>query len=124
LRVVVYTSKTLLFLIESQGNQNTTVDSSQNGLWEINTDGSGLARLTTEKAGDSTRLNAFSQYPWSNFSHDGSMYSARTTVFQDNAPPLYTLVFGSLSVGTPRTFATLPNPGEGAMLEVVGWTAL
>ena len=124
LRVVGYTSKTLLFLIENQSDQTITVDTSQNGLWRVNTDGSGLARLTTEKAGDRTTLNAFSQYPWSNFSHDGSMYSARTTVFQGNSPPLYSLIFGSLGAGTPTTFATLANPGEGAMLEVVGWTAL
>lgn len=124
LRVVGYTSKTLLFLIENQSDQNSTVDTSQNGLWRVNTDGSGLARLTTEKAGDRTSLNAFTQYPWSNFSHDGSMYSARTTVFQGNSLPLYSLIFGSLGAGTPTTFATLSNPGEGAMLEVVGWTAL
>jgi hypothetical protein len=124
LRVVGYTSKTLIFLIENQSDQNTTVDTSQNGLWKVNTDGSGLTRLTTEKAGDRTTLNAFTQYPWSNFSHDGSMYSARTTVFQGNSPPLYSLIFGSLSAGTPGTFATLANSGEGAMLEVVGWTAM
>ena len=123
LRVVGYTSKTLLFLIENQSDQSTTVDTSQNGLWRVNTDGSGLVRLTTEKAGDRTSLNAFTQYPWSNFSHDGSMYSARTMVFQGNSP-LYSLIFGSLSAGAPTTFATLSNPGEGAMLEVVGWTAM
>jgi len=25
---------------------------------------------------------------------------------------------------TPTAFATLPNPGEGALLEVAGWTAM
>lgn len=124
LRVVGYTSKTLLFLIENQSDQNTTVDTSQNGLWRVNTDGSGLARLTTENAGDRTSLNAFTQYPWSNFSHDGSMYSARTTVFQGNSPPLYSLIFGSMGAGSPTAFATLSNSGEGATLEIVGWTAM
>jgi eukaryotic-like serine/threonine-protein kinase len=123
-RVVGYTSASLLFVIENQSYQNTTVDTSQNGLWKINTDGSGLTRLTTENAGDRTSLNAFTQYPWSNFSRDGSMYAARTAVFQGNSPPLFSLIFGSIGAGTPTTFATLPQPGEGALLEVVGWTAM
>jgi hypothetical protein len=123
-RVVGYTSASLLFVIENQSDGQTSVDTSQNGLWKINTDGSGLTRLTTENAGDRTSLNAFTRYPWSNFSHDGSMYAARTAVFQGNLPPVFSLIFGSIGAGTPTTFATLPHPGEGALLEVVGWTAM
>jgi eukaryotic-like serine/threonine-protein kinase len=123
-RVVGYTSASLLFVIENQSDGQTSVDTSQNGLWKINTDGSGLTRLTTENPGDRTSLNAFTQYPWSNFSHDGSMYAARTAVFQGNSPPVFSLIFGSIGAGTPTTFATLPHPGEGALLEVVGWTAM
>ncbi len=123
-RVVGYTSAALLFIIENQSDQHTTVDTSQNGLWKINTDGSGLTRLTTENAGDRTSLNAFTQYPWSNFSHDGSLYAARAALLQGNTPPRFSLIVGSISGGTPTTFATLPHPGEGAILEVVGWTSM
>ena len=123
-RVIGYTSTSLLFLIEDQADEHTSVDTSQNGLWKINTDGSGLTRLTTEQRWDRTSLNRFTQYPWSNFSRDGRLYAARLALFQGNVPPAYSLVFGSVSGGNPTTFATIPHPGEGAVLGVVGWTTM
>src|SRR6266487_733585 len=122
-RVVGYTSASLL-IIENQSDGHVSVDTSQNGLWKINTDGSGLTRLTTENAGDRTSLNRYTQYPWSNFSHDGSMYAARIAAFQGNSPPAYSLVFGSLSGGTPTMFASVPHPGEVTQLELAGWTTM
>ena len=123
-RVVGYTSASLLLIIENQSDGHVSVDTSQNGLWKINTDGSGLTRLTTENAGDRTSLNRYTQYPWSNFSHDGSMYAARIAAFQGNSPPAYSLVFGSLSGGTPTMFASVPHPGEVTQLELAGWTTM
>ncbi len=114
----------LLLIIENQSDGHVSVDTSQNGLWKINTDGSGLTRLTTENAGDRTSLNRYTQYPWSNFSHDGSMYAARIAAFQGNSPPAYSLVFGSLSGGTPTMFASVPHPGEVTQLELAGWTTM
>ncbi len=124
LRVIGYTSTSLLFLIEDQADEHTSVDTSQNGLWKINTDGSGLTRLTTEQKGDRTSLNRFTQYPWSNFSRDGRLYAARLALFQGNVPPAYSLFYGSVNGGTTTTFATIPHPAEGAVLEVVGWTTM
>ncbi len=123
-RVIGYTSTSLLFLIEDQADEHTSVDTSQNGLWKINTDGSGLTRLTTEQRWDRTSLNRFTQYPWSNFSRDGKLYAARLARFQGNVPPAYSLVTGSVNGGSQTTFATIPHPGEGAVLEVVGWTSM
>ncbi len=122
-RVVGYSSTSLLFIIENQSDQQTSVDTSQNGLWKINTDGSGLTRLTTEQTEDQTSLNRDTQYPWSNFSRNGSMYTMRVASFQNNSAS-FSLYFGSLSGGTPTMFATLSQPGEGYEFEVVGWTTM
>ncbi len=51
------------------GNQN-------NGLWKINTDGTGLTHLTTSIGRvPSGAFCPFTQYPWSNFSRDGLLYT-------------------------------------------------
>ncbi|MEO8971904.1 MAG: protein kinase, partial [Ktedonobacteraceae bacterium] len=63
----------LLLLVENAGPSNST-DTSQNGLWIINTDGTNLTRLTTD-TDNSQALCPFSQYFWSNVTHDGSMYA-------------------------------------------------
>jgi hypothetical protein len=112
-------AQTLLLDIENF-SMNHPVDSSQNGLWRVKSDGTGLTRLTTEEKGQSTMLNQYTQLPWSNVSRDGSMYAFETT----NAgfvtyPYTYTLLFGSLGGGTPTTFASI---SDGTKLAIVGWT--
>ena len=121
-RVVSTTS--LLFLIENQSDGHASVDTSQNGLWKVNIDGSGLTRLTTEQAGDHTSLNPSIRSPWSNVSRDGSLYAARLAVFQGNTPPAYSLVLGSFHGGKPTLFATVSHPGEQTQLELAGWTIM
>jgi hypothetical protein len=111
---------TLLLLINNNGS-GTNVDTSQNGLWKVNINGSGLTRLTTSDAGVSggpTLLCQFTQYPWSNVSRDGSMFA-----LQQNSANGQTqsLLFGSLSGGTSTTFASI---ADGTQLSIVGWTTM
>jgi hypothetical protein len=100
---------------------NISVDTSQNGLWKVNTDGSGLTRLTTENAGYESTFNRFTQYPWSNVSLDGKLYALQITDIQSK-DPITNLVFGSLDGGTTTSFAFAHvNAGT---VEVAGWTLM
>ena len=115
------TTTSLLLLIENQ-----TGDMSHNGLWKINTDGTGLTQLASEpvKTGDITKtsqLNGLSRYPWANVSRDGRWYALEQNL---------NLIFGSMSGGLPTSFATLPGSSATyssyGQLEsgIVGWTSL
>jgi hypothetical protein len=99
-------------------SQNHQVDSSQNGLWIVHSDGTGLTRLTTEASGASTILCQFSQQPWSNVSRDGSMYAFETSTAGN--PTTYTLSYGSLNGGKPQSFVS----SAADKLAVVGWTTM
>ena len=110
-------SNTLLLQVENF-SQNHTVDPSQNGLWKVNTGGSGLTRLTTEPKGIGTSLCQFSQNPWSNGSRDGSMYAFET--FNEVYPTTDTLAFAQLSGGAPQTLASI----AGTKLQMIGWTTM
>jgi len=117
-----YSSTSLLLTIDNQNfGANVTVDSSQNGLWRMNTDGSGLVRLTSDSANHESTFNRFSQYPWSNVSRGGNLYVIQVS---DVASPssVTRLYVGSLFGGTPTSFA-FANMGEGTV-EVAGWTAM
>ncbi len=103
----------LLLLIENSSTSGT-LDSSQNGLWSINTDGSGLTRLTTD-ADSSQSLCPFSQYFWSNISQDGSRYAMQGYNANKNE---YKILFGSLNGGTPTVFADIT---DGTQMYLVGW---
>ncbi len=92
-RVIGYGSSALLLSVA-----NSTGDTSHNGLWKINVDGSGLTRLTSTTGS----LNQFTQYPWSNFSRDSKLYTVSNS-------------YGSLSGGKLTQFAT-----SDAVL--IGWT--
>ena len=103
------TPTTLLFMIETSKN-----DTSQNGLWEIHTDGTGLTRLTTDTDG-SQSLCPYSQYAWSNVSRDSTMYALESYNQQTNT---YGMYYGSLSGGLSTQFASI----AGTQLFLVGWT--
>jgi hypothetical protein len=115
-RTVDLASTTLLFTASNTG-QGVSGDTSQDGLWKVKTDGTGLTRLTTNGNGEVGILNQFSQYFWSNLSRDGSMYALQVTNYSSNT---YTLLFGSLKGGSPTTFASI----SGTQLEIAGWTTL
>ncbi len=101
---------------------NTTGDTSHNGLWKINTDGTGNTFLTSIGANgpsSSLGLNQFTQYPWSNFSRDNSMYALAQATAQ-NGNVTDSLLFGSLNGGSPTSFASI----AGTELAIVGWTTM
>jgi hypothetical protein len=100
---------TLLLLIE-----NHSGDTSQNGLWKMNVDGSGLTRLTTDMS-NSQSLCPFTQYAWSNLSRDGTIYALQEYTQQTNE---YKMEYGSLNGGAPTVFADI---SDGTQLLLVGW---
>ncbi len=117
-----YSSTSLLLTIDNQNfGANVAVDSSQNGLWRMNTDGSGLVRLSSDGANSESSFNRFSQYPWSNVSRGGSMYVIQVSDVASKSP-VTRLYVGSLSGGSPMSFA-FANINEGTV-EVAGWTAM
>ena len=113
-------SKTTLLLLVNNNGTGTNVDTSHNGLWKVNTDGTGLIQLSTGGAGVSggpSILCPYSQYPWSNVSRDGSMFA-----LQHNSENGQTqsLLVDSMNGGTPTTFASI----SGTQLSIVGWTTM
>jgi hypothetical protein len=111
---------TLLFTVYNYTSNAPRPNSggpNDNGLWRINTDGSGLTRLTTDPTGQISALNNSSQFPWSNVSRNGSMYSLSVTNGPNGA-----LEIGALSGGTPTTIATFGSSGP--FLDFVGWTTM
>jgi eukaryotic-like serine/threonine-protein kinase len=114
-------SKTSLLLLINNNGTGSNVDTSQNGLWKVNTDGSGLTRLMSGGAGVSggpSLLCPYTQYPWSNVSRDGSMFA-----LQHNSANGQTesLLFGSINGGSSTTFASI---SDGTQLSIVGWTTM
>lgn len=114
------TRQAILFLVSNRGfPEPSSGDHSQNGLWMVHTDGTGVMRLTTDGANLSTNLNADSQYPWSNASRDGSLYAIEQQT--SGQPGAVALFFGSLSGGAPTRFAWI---SDGTQLSIVGWTTM
>jgi hypothetical protein len=114
-------SQNTLLLLVNNNSTGTNVDTSQNGLWKVNTNGSGLTRLSMSGAGVSagpTLLCQFTQYPWSNVSRDGTMFAIQQNTANGQTQ---SLLFGSLSGGTTTTFASI---ADGTQLSIVGWTSM
>lgn len=107
------TRSLLLFTVDTQAfDTSLPVDTSQNGLWVVNTNGSGAMRLTNTVG----ELNNFSQFPWSNVSRNSSYYGLQ--LFNNGGS---SLAIGSLRGGAPTTFATTAS-GSTSDLAVAGWT--
>ncbi len=107
------TLQTLLMTVESV-NTHTNVYSNQ--LWKMKPDGSGRTVLFDLPRNTTTyQMNGYTQYPWSNLSRDGSMYTLRT---YDQSNSLQTLVFGSMKGGKPIQFAYTYR----GSVDIVGWT--
>ena len=112
------TSNLLLLQVENF-SQNHQVDTSQNGLWLVHSDGSGLTRLTTETGNSMTALCQYSQTPWSNVSRDGSMYAYETVT--NGGPSAFGLSYSSWDGSQRKAFA---SNAQGTALTVVGWTTM
>jgi dipeptidyl aminopeptidase/acylaminoacyl peptidase len=108
------TAGTLLMVIRNDQAFGST-DSSHNGLWKMNPNGSGLLRLTSDAPHTGSSLNSATQFPWSNLSRDNRLYALQTT----SDSHVFTLEYGSLSGGAPTVFASL---GDGTEMEIAGWT--
>ncbi|MDQ2887594.1 MAG: protein kinase [Chloroflexota bacterium] len=100
---------TLLLLVE-----NASGDTSQNGLWRMNTDGTRLLQLSSDK-NNTQSLCPFTQYAWSNVSRDGAYYALQEVDPRTNT---YNMYYGSMSGGAPTQFAGI----TGTQLLLVGWT--
>ncbi len=111
---------TLLFTVYNYSLNASSPNSggaNDNGLWKINSDGSGLMRLTTDPTGQTSSLNNSSQFPWSNVSRDGRTYNLLVL-----NGPMGSLEIGAISGGTPTTIATFGSSGP--FLDFVGWTTM
>ena len=117
----IATKTSLLLLVENQGS-----GMNNNGLWKINTDGTGLTQLTSDpvRTGDPTmvaHLNGFSKYLWANVSRNGQWYAIEQN---------QTLIFGSMNGGSPTVFATVAALdttyyGTGQLKSgIVGWVGM
>lgn len=119
---------TILFEIHNTGVGS--IDTSHNGLWKVNTDGTGLARLTSEAADEDTGF-PFTRTPWSVVSRDGGSYAVQMYTYALSTPGTRTpltsssLLIGSMSGGQPAAFATLTrNSGTIDTLDMAGWTTM
>jgi eukaryotic-like serine/threonine-protein kinase len=126
-----FTSSTLAFNVVRVIDRNNTYllatatnigmgvsgDTSKDGLYKLKTDGSAPLLLTLNNAGETSNLNSFSQYFWSNVSRDGKLYALEMSNFSTST---YTLMFGSLNGGAPTTFSNI----SGTVLEIAGWTKM
>ena len=114
--VRVVTPTTLLFTIDNFSTLGQA-DTSQNGLWKIQSNGTGLTRLTTDAAGAGSSFNQFTQFPWSNVSRDSTLYSVQVV-----GNMTASINVGLLSGGTPTSIVS--SNSFGVSLDVAGWTKM
>lgn len=91
-----------------------------NGLWQFNLKGTGSIQLVAAQSGQSASLNQFTQFPWSNVSRDGSLYSVLVIGTQGGFTQA--LKVGSLGGGSSTTFASTSSTS--VTLTVAGWTTM
>lgn len=111
----VASADTLLFVIYNSGIGN--IDTSHDGLWKIKTDGTGLTRLTTEPADETTFFNPYTQYFWSTVSRDGAWYAVKVVNYASLSARSAWILVGPMNGGTPFTLAT-------GQMNIVGWTTM
>ncbi len=97
--------------------ENTAGDMSKNGLWKINTDGTGLTRLSMD-TDNAQSLCPYSQYAWSNTSPDQNFYALQS---YDQNSHTYGMYYGSLNGRNPNQFADI---SDGTQLFLAGWTSM
>jgi hypothetical protein len=115
-------SSTNLLLIMHNANTET----SHNGLWKVNTDGTGLTMLSSEAAIIKDAANEEVNFtglfgwnmdqPWANASRDGAYYSIQVQNHAGNGS--VKLLIGSMNGGAPVTVASGVNASP------VGWTTM
>jgi hypothetical protein len=113
---VIDPNNTLLATANNIG-QSVSGNTSNDGLYLLKPDGSNPALLTSNNSGETSNLNLFSQYFWSNVSRDSKLYAVEMSSSSTNK---YTLMFGSVNGGKPTVFADL----NGTVMEIAGWTRM
>lgn len=96
-----------------------SIDTSNNGIWVMNNDGTGLTRLIPDNKQSSSSLNSC-PYAWNVASRDGNnMYALPIS---NNQEHIVNLEFGPLDGSrTPTIFA---SGGNGLTVNIVGWTTM
>ena len=108
------------FLIVINNTGGGSIDTSRNGMWKMNTDGTGLTRLTSTVADENTLFNASTQSPWSNVSRDGEIYAVKVIKNISQSSSTSSLLVGPMNGGASVTVATLTDTA--GSVEIVGWT--
>lgn len=107
-----------LLLTIFSGSPFGSVDTSSNGIWVMNNDGTGLTRLIVNTAQNAGSLYRCSN-SWNNASRDGSMYALLVENAQRTSGGL---AFGKLDgSGSPTIFASI---SKGLVVSMVGWTTM
>jgi hypothetical protein len=118
-RMLGYTSDTLLMCV---GNLNPAAPLSpapNNGLWTMELDGSRKEHLATADNLSECEFNRFGQYPWANLSLDTTLYSIEFHQVLDNVASI-TLNYGTLKGGPVVPFAGIA--ASAGMLAIAGWS--
>jgi len=120
--IEVISDSALVFSIDNTAYRSTTPDTTRNGLWKVNLDGSGLTHLTTAGVsigyGYASQLNE--QSTLFVVSRDGSMYATSN----GDSSGTQSLFFGSLNGGVPITFLSQQITGQIGGISIVGWTTM
>lgn len=112
IEIHIVNAQTILFYID-----NSAGDLSQNGLWKINTNGSGLTRLNTV-AGERCFVPYAAYSP--EIVSNSQSYAQSVTTFTSTGPQ-QAIQVGSLAGGAPTTIATPdPTAQPGMLLGLVG----
>jgi hypothetical protein len=112
-------SPTTLLVLVNNFSANGSADTSQNGLWKLSATGTGFTRLVTQGKNQLDMLNTLAQDPWANGSRDGQFYALTVNAAGNTSA---SLVFGKLSGGAAKTFASAPTGDGIPSLTLVGWT--
>lgn len=110
----------LFMLVQYTPDQFNTL---YNQVWTLKPDGTSrvvlFSQRTTTSGPEDWTLNPYTQFPWSNVSRDGKLYSFQTSSFIGNTNT-QTLRFGSFNGGAPKVFA---STSQGSVA-IVGWTTM
>jgi len=121
-RMLGYASTSMLMTVNNLDASGGMLPlSTPNGLWKINTDGSGLTNLASTDSFSECELNPFTQYPWANLSRDNRLYALTTQAVLSKSRSI-TLMVGSLSGGGTTAFEN--DSANLGMLAIAGWTSM
>lgn len=122
-RMLGYTSNSLLLTINNLDPTSGPSPSAQNGLWKMNTSGGGLVNLFRADSFSECQLNQFTQYPWANLSLDNTMYALTERALLSKSQDISLLV-GLLNGDQSHTITFESVSANQGTLAIVGWTSV